>query len=345
MGAVTLTHVAALAGVSLATASRVLNGSNRAPAEAIAEKVRAAADELGYVANAQAQALARSTTGLVGLVVHDIADPYFSTITKGAHRASRDERSHLLLAAAERDEDAERAAVSAFVSYRADAVILAGSRRRHPDPQLAAELGRYIGNGGRVLTLGRSSIPGARFIDLGNRRGARSLVSDLVGRGLTRFAILRGPAELNTVRDRVAGYQEALKKAGLAPLAVVEGDFTSAGGHAAALECWQRVGPTGVPARSRQTRLPDPVCLLAANDVMALGAMTALRSLGLSIPDDVQIAGFDDIPTLRDHAPGLTTYRLPLELIGELAVRLALAADGARGPRIDGEVVIRESAG
>jgi LacI family transcriptional regulator len=87
------------------------------------------------------------------------------------------------------------------------------------------------------------------------------------------------------------------------------------------------------------------VCLLAANDVMALGAMTALRSLGLSIPHDVQIAGFDDIPTLRDHAPGLTTYRLPLEIIGEQAVARALAAGPVSGEQMEGEVVIRESAG
>jgi LacI family transcriptional regulator len=338
MAAVTLTHVATRAGVSLATASRVLNGSERQPAEAIAEKVRAAAEELGYVPNAQAQALARSTTGLVGLVVHDIADPYFSTITKGAQRAARELRSNLLLAAAERDEDAERAAVSAFVSYRADAVILAGSRRRQPDPQLAAQLGRYVDNGGRVLTLGRSTIPSARFLDLGNRRGAGRLVAELASRGLTRFAVLAGPPDLNTVRDRVAGFRDGLRKAGLAPLAVVEGDFTSAGGHAAAVECWRQVAGT---ARDGV----QPLCLLAANDVMALGAMTAMRSLGLSVPHDVQVAGFDDIPTLRDHAPSLTTYRLPLEEIGELAVQRALAPDVDPGTRIHGEVVVRESAG
>jgi LacI family transcriptional regulator len=341
MAGVTLAEVAAHAGVSLATASRVLNGSVRAPAAALAEKVRLSADQLGYVANAQAQALARSTTGLVGLVVHDIADAYFSAITKGAQRAASERRSQLLLAAAERDEQAELGAVAAFVAYRADAVILAGSRRRHPDPQLATELGRYIRNGGQVLTMGRSTIPDATYLDLGNRRGARRLVSELVARGVTRFAVLTGPPELNAVRDRVAGYRDALSRAGLAPEAVVEGDFTSAGGHLAAQECWERTDGR----RGSRSRSAEPLCLLAVNDVMALGAMTSMRSLGLSVPEDVRVAGFDNIPTLRDHAPGLTTYGLPLERIGELAVERALAPVAGGVTRIDGEVVIRESAG
>ena len=130
--AVTLIDIARHAGVSLATASRVLNGSARTPAEPIAKRVRTSALELGYVANAQAQALARSATGLVGLVVHDIADPYFSSITRGAQRYAGGHRSQVLLAGAERSESAELEAVAAFVAYRTDGIILAGSRRARP---------------------------------------------------------------------------------------------------------------------------------------------------------------------------------------------------------------------
>lgn len=329
---VTLLQVARQAGVSLATASRVLNGSDRTPAAAIADRVRAAAAELRYVPNAQAQALARAATGLLGVVVHDIADPYFSTIIGGAQRAARRRGRQVLLAAAERDEGAEREAAAAFVAHRTDAIILAGSRRTHTDPELAAELGRYVERGGRVLTLGRSDIPGAASLDVGNRQGGAELVRALVGRGVTRFAVLSGPPELTTVQDRVAGYREAMAEAGLEPLAVVEDAFTSTGGHHAATRVWEQLRPT------------EPLCLLALNDVMALGAITALRGLGRSVPEDVQVAGFDDIPTLRDHAPGLTTYRLPLEEIGERAVELALAEDGGH-EQLTGQVVLRESAG
>lgn len=334
MAAVRLTDVARHAGVSLATASRVLNGSHRTPAEPISSRVRAAALELGYVANAQAQALAGSATGLIGLVVHDIADPYFSTIVRGAQRVAQDHGSQVLLAGTQRREQAELDAVAAFASYRTDAIILAGSRGQHSDVALTDALHRYLANGGRVVTFG-ASVPGARVVVIRNRDGARQLVSALLDRGVTRFGVLAGPPELVTTQERVAGYLDALSAAGLAPSSVVEGEFTSRGGYDSALRCWHAMADQDRPG----------VCLLAVNDVMALGAITAIRSLGLSVPEDVQVAGFDDIPTLRDHAPALTTYRLPLQQLGETAAELALAPEPGEPVEIAGEVIIRVSAG
>ena len=338
--AVTLIDIARHAGVSLATASRVLNGSARTPAEPIAERVRTSARELGYVANAQAQALARSATGLVGLVVHDIADPYFSSITRGAQRYAGGHRSQVLLAGAERNESAELEAVAAFASYRTDAIILAGSRRAHYDDQLAAELDRYMANGGRVVTLGRSDIPGALHLDIRHRAGAADLVRALIDRGVTDFAILGGPPELNTARTRVEGYHDALDAAGLQPVAVLHGDFNREGGFTKAVACWRELD-----GRPRPKRRVKRVCFLVVNDVMALGAIAGLRSLGLSVPGDVQVAGFDDIPTLLDFTPALTTVRLPLEQIGEQAVALALAATPDGPVVIEGQTVLRDSAG
>ncbi|MFL6027986.1 MAG: LacI family DNA-binding transcriptional regulator [Friedmanniella sp.] len=336
MGGVTLVEVARHANVSLATASRVLNGSQRIPTEAIAERVRASARELGYVANAQAQALARSVTGLVGLVVHDITDPYFSTITRGAQHYAGAQRSQILLASAERNQRAELQAVATFVAYRTQAIILAGSRRVKPDDELAAELARYLRNGGRVVTLGPSTIPDARFLKIRHRAGAQRLVEALIGRGVTDFTILAGPPELRTAHDRVQGYQQALVSAGIDPLAVLPSDFDREGGFATAQRFW-----TELPARQRSRR----VCLLAVNDVMALGAISGLRALGVAVPQDVQVAGFDDIPTLRDFTPSLTTVRLPLETIGEKAAELALALQPDELQAIDGEPVLRDSAG
>lgn len=333
--AVTLVDVAAHAKVSLATASRVLNGSARTPAEDIANRVRQSALQLGYVANAQAQALARSATGLIGLVVHDIADPYFSSITRGAQRHAGSLRSQVLLAGAERDEQAELAAVAAFVTYRTDAIILAGSRREQPDDELATELGRYTANGGRVVTLGPSTIPHARHLDIGNRQGAADLVSALLERGVTEFGILAGPAEVSTALRRTEGYLDALTAAGLRPRAVVHGDFNRDGGYAAAVDLWREHGD----------HVDNRLCLLAVNDVMAMGAVAGLRSLGLSVPRDVQVAGFDDIPPLRDFTPGLSTVRLPLERIGELAVELAMLPSDDGPVRVSGEPLLRESAG
>ncbi len=336
MAATKLTEVARHAGVSLATASRVLNGSARTPAEAIAVRVRSAARELGYVPNAQAQALARAATGLIGLVVHDIADPYFSAITRGAQRYAWNRRNQVLLVSAERNEQAELAAIAAFVAYRTQAIILAGSRRDHPDEELARGLGRYVANGGSVLTFGPSTIPDAGYIEVGHRAGARRLADALVARGIHHYAILAGPPELNTARYRVDGYRDALSRANLHPLAVVHGDITSQGGYTSALACCEQLGP----------RLAsDRVCLLAVNDVMALGAITAVRSVGLSVPHDVQVAGFDDIPMLDHFAPALTTVRLPLERMGEMAAEMALSPEVDSPIAVEGEVVLRESAG
>ncbi len=341
---VKLTEVARLAGVSLATASRVLNGSSRTPAPDIAERVRAAAEELGYVANAQAQALARSTTGLVGLVVHDIADPYFSAIAHGVQQAALGSGHQVLLAGTDLEGDAgspggaELAAVNAFISYRTDAIILAASRLLTEDARLIKVLGQYTKNGGRVVTLGASAIADAQVLRVGHREGAAALVSALLKQGMRHFVILAGPHERNTARIRVEGFTETLAAAGLEPVAVVEGAFTSQGGYDSTLAFLDSL-------ESRDSLGVSPVCILAANDVMALGAMAALRSRGLRIPDDVQVAGFDDIPTLRDHFPGLTTYRLPLEEIGRLAATMALSPSAKQPSSVTGTVVLRESAG
>ncbi len=354
--AVKLSEVARHAGVSLATASRVLNGSSRTPAAGIAEKVKAAAAELGYVANAQAQALARQSTGLVGLVVHDIADPYFSTIAHGVQQAALAARHQVLLAGTDLETadgapgDAELAAVNAFISYRTDAIILAASRLLDEDPRLSKALAQYIGNGGRVVAIGATDIPKAQVLSVDNHDGASALVGALLERGRRRFAILAGPRERNTARIRVAGFTDGLAKAGLEPLTVVHGAFTSQGGYDATVELLDSnegklVSSDADSGNAGGPEHGGPLCILAANDVMALGAMAALRSRGFTIPDDVEVAGFDDIPTLRDHFPALTTYRLPLEEMGRLAAELALSPAGQTSASVTGRVVLRESAG
>lgn len=335
---VKLSEVARHAGVSLATASRVLNGSARTPAAEIAERVKASATELGYVANAQAQALARSSTGLIGLVVHDIADPYFSAIARGVQKSALASHRQVLLASTDIGENAELTAVNAFISYRTDAIILAASRLETEDPRLSRALAQYAENGGRLVALGDTDIPGARIVKVDNTRGATLLVQTLLAQGLRRFAILAGPADRNTARFRVAGFRHGLQESGLEPVAVVHGSFDSQGGYEATLACLDALE---ISAGNEA----EPLCILAANDVMALGAMTALRSRCLRIPHDVQVAGFDDIPTLRDHFPGLTTYRLPLEEIGQLAAELALEPEAATASHVTGEVILRESAG
>jgi LacI family transcriptional regulator len=334
---VTLTDVARRAGVSQATASRVLNGSARVPGEAVAERVRAAAAELGYVPNAQAQALARQASGLLGLIVHDIADPYFSSIAHGVQRAARDRGVQVLLASTERDPEAESAAVDALVAYRTEALVIAGSRSADTaaESALRRRLRPYVTAGGRVVVVGQALGLGG-CVAPRNTEGAHDLAEALITAGHRRFAVLGGPPGLETARQRAEGFAAALAAHRLAPEVVVGGEFTRDGGYAAAEELLPLV---------RDRRRRRPLCVFAVNDVMAIGATARWRAEGLTVPDDVCIAGFDDIPTLQDHVPALTTVRLPLVDMGEQAARLALDSRHARARRIDVDatVVLRHS--
>lgn len=336
MAAVTLRDVARAAGVSLATASRVLNGSARTPRPDVAERVQQAALALGYVANAQAQALARSSTQLIGLVVHDIADPYFSSIARGVQLSARQVGRQVLLANTDRDPVIEHDTVRAFAAHRTDAIVLAGSRwSTVDDAPVRDELERYRNHGGRVAVIGQR-IPGASAVVPENAAGAGALARALIAEGHRRFSILAGPEALVTANDRTRGFTDAAAERGVTDVGTIFGEFTRDGGFEAAWELIEKVNlaPGG-----------EPLCVFAVNDVMAIGAIAAFREAGLRVPDDVQVAGFDDIPTLRDSVPALTTVRLPLTELGERAVELTLG-DAAGEPgavSVNGEVVLRES--
>ena len=332
MTASTLSEVARLAGVSPATASRVLNGSVRTPGPEIAERVRQAAASLSYVPNAQAQGLAKSSSGLIGLIVHDIADPYFAAIARGVQAAAREQDKMVLLATTKGTPADERAAVAAFAARRADSIVIAGSRSTRPEDrdgnaELAAELDRYCRNGGRVGVVGHAIVGASaansyHVVAVPNEELAAELARELAAIHTGEFVILAGPDGLVTSDDRIRGFQRGLAAAGLSPADVMHGGFDREGGYEAGLELATRI-KAGQAAGSGAARL----CVFAVNDVMAIGAVAALRSEGLRIPRDASIAGFDDIETLRDFRPALSTVRLPLEDIGRLA---ALGSSGER---------------
>jgi LacI family transcriptional regulator len=336
VAASTLSEVARLAGVSLATASRVLNGSSRKPAEDIAERVREAADKLGYVPNAQAQALAKSSSGLIGLVVHDIADPYFSAIARGVQEAARQQNRMVLLASTSGTPSDEREAVAAFAARRADSIVIAGSRSvraedRQGNAELAAELDRYCRNGGHVGVVGHpvvgaSASEGYHVVKVPNEELAAGLAAELAASHDGPFLIIAGPEGLYTSDDRVRGFQRGLADAGRAPAEVIRTGFNRAGGYDAGLALAERI-------KSSEERL----CIFAVNDVMAIGVTAALRPEGVWIPRDATIAGFDDIETLRDFRPALSTVHLPLEDIGRLA------AGDPDTPPVSGVVKLRRS--
>jgi len=327
--AVTLSDVAQRAGVSLATASRVINGSERAVSPRYRDRVLTAAADLGYLPNAHAQAMALGRSKMIGLLVHDISDPYFSAIASGAVSLV-EARGLLVLGNTLHRREYELEYVTAMRVQRAQALILVGSRTTDAahTRRLAAELAEFTASGGRVAAVSQNRL-GTDTVLPENRPGARALAEALVGQGFRRFTVLGGPRTLVAARDRVRGFQDGLAAHGVAPPRVIEGAFTRDGGH---------------EVTSDLNDLPE--CLFAVNDVMALGSMAALRERGLRVPDDIAVAGFDDIPTLRDVAPSLTTIRLPLAEMGRLAASMVLGDERRLRPRvarISGDVILRDS--
>ncbi|WP_245701285.1 LacI family DNA-binding transcriptional regulator [Sanguibacter gelidistatuariae] len=339
---VTLSDVAREAGVSLATASRAINGSsNRTVRPELRDKVLAAAHRLRYSPDANAQAMARGRTTALGLVVHDIADPYFSMIVSGVTAAAERAGLMVTLASTDRDPERELAFVDLMQRQRARAIIVAGGRTDDADANttLADALAEYSSHGGGVAVVGQALL-GVDTVTIENEASTSELATKLHGLGYRRFAILAGPQGHLTARARFNGFRDGLAALGVTidDARVVHCAFTRDGGFEGMSELVSRglisAGGAG------------PVdAVFAVNDVMAVGAMAAARAAGLSVPGDVGIAGFDDIITLRDITPSLTTIRLPLADIGALVTELALSPARAE-PRIvpvDGEVIVRDS--
>lgn len=298
-------------------------------------KVRQAAEKLGYLPNAQAQALARSSTKLVGLIVRDIADPYFSSIARGVQRGLGDSGIQLLLASVGSDHDREMEAIRAFMSQRTDAIILSGSRLVEGDQQLVHLLENYQSNGGRAIMIGQPlALTGGIQID--NEGTAAELASALVGQGHRRFAILAGDSSLITPRHRARGFVGKLELMGIEVERTLHGAFSREGGYLAMSDY--------LVARENQGDMSQ-VCVFCVSDVMALGALHAIRERGLRVPEDIAVVGFDDIPTLVDVTPSVSTARLPLEEIGRMAGEMVLNHSETKLVVVSGVPMIRHSSG
>lgn len=330
-GAVTLHDVAREAGVSLATASRVLNGSARKVAESYRERVEAAADQLGYTANLSAQATARGTSAVIALLVADIADPYFGEIASGVARGADEVGLVVTVAITERDPAREVRLVRALRGQRPRGLILAASRAsRELAPELATELDQLAATGGRVVALGAASDT-VRGVAIDNLGGATALGSALAARGYRRAIVLAAAAGTVTSDDRLAGFTAGFTAGGGEIAQVYRGGFTRESGHA-------------LMTQALAAGVEPGTVVFGISDVVAIGALSALREAGREAGGDIALAGFDDIPTGRDVTPPLTTVRIPLEEVGYQA--LLAATDAEWEPDADElrlEVLLRDS--
>jgi LacI family transcriptional regulator len=332
---VTLADVARRARVSPATASRVINGSTKPVADGLRERVLKAVAELRYVPNAHAQNLARAQRSAVGVIVHDVSDPYFAEITRGLQRVASSHGQLLVICNSYRDPQRELEYVALLRAQQAGALVLAGSGYHDAEftRQLNAQLKAYTETGGRVAVIGRHELVSAGAAVLPeNQLGAYGIGQRVYGLGHRRVGVLAGPRLLTTTTDRLTGLRRAAAECGttLPARRILYTDFTRDGGAASAAILLDNE--------------PDLTAIFALNDSVAVGALAVLRERGIPVPGRMSIVGFDDMPIARDVTPALTTVRLPLVEMGERAMALALtSAEIGHIERAAAEVVWRDS--
>ena len=329
----TISDVASRAGVSVATVSRVLNG-NYPVAEPTRARVLEAVRDLGYIANAHARALIKATSGTVGVILHDVGDPYFAEIVRGIQEVADANGRLVVLSSSMRDPAREITYIEMLRAQRVDAVIIT-SGFVEDDDFLAAlhEQARGLrAQGSRLVVCGRYPVRAPAVVP-DNAGGAFRVTTHLLQAGHRRIAHLAGPPRFSTTDARQRGYEGALAAFGLRidERLVITGGFSRDGAHESTL----RLIDSGAPFSA----------IFAANDMMAIGALAALRERGMSVPGDVSLVGFDDLPIARDLTPPLTTVSLPMAEMGRRAMELALSDHPDSEPvvHLPTELVIRES--
>lgn len=301
-----ITDVAKLAGVSLSTVSRAMNG-NPTVDPALVERVQAAAAELGYTANPVARSLVLGRTQTVAVVIPDLENPTFQAVLRGLNRAASADGFHVLIADSTENLEQERA-LAVTTRHRTDGVILCSPRMAQDD------LSALLPTLSPAVVINRDPQESAPAVAADYHAGFRDLIDHLTGLGHRRLAYLAGATRSVTHRARQRAITEATAElAGLEIVEISAGvDFDS--GTSAADEVLAS-GATGV---------------LAYNDLVAMGLLSALSARGIDVPGAISVTGFDDIPFAGYTTPPLTTVAVP-------AVELGAHAWRAMRAQLDGE--------
>jgi DNA-binding LacI/PurR family transcriptional regulator len=331
----TLEIVAELAGVSRATVSRVVNRSPKVSPEVVAA-VNKAISALGYVPNRAARTLVTRRTDTIVLIMHErpdkvFEDPFLANVLRAVNDALSTTELQLVLLHARGDQQRERA-LRYVCNGHVDGALLISQHGDDPMPTTITAAGIPMVAMGRPLSGRRVD-----FVDADSVSGAREAVRHLVAAGRHCLATVAGPMDMSPGVDRLRGYVDATRAAGLedAAIRVAHGDFTEAAGF------------------REMTRLleqtPQIDGVFVASDLMGIGALRALHDLGRRVPEDVAVVGFDDLPLATYTDPPLTTIRQPVELLGHEMVRLLLhrLSDPDGEPEsiiLPTELVVRSSA-
>ncbi|HYI66814.1 MAG TPA: LacI family DNA-binding transcriptional regulator [Candidatus Limnocylindrales bacterium] len=332
-GRATLEQVAAAASVSRATASRVVNGDRRVGGSARAA-VESAIQQLRYVPNRAARSLVTRRTDSVAVVIPEptarlFGDPFFPRVLRGISEALDANEMQLVLLMPQARSDEER--VERYLAAgHGDGVLLISLHGSDPLPE------RLRRHGIPLVVGGRPPSAGSPYVDVDNRGGAALAVQHLLDAGRRQVGTIAGPQDMAPGTDRLAGFHDRLSAAGrpAGDAAVEIADFTLEGGRAAMERLLARV--------------PAIDAVFVASDLMAVGALAALRAAGRSIPGDVAVVGFDDSPLASTTQPFLSSVRQPIEEMGREMTRLLMQEIRAPGgaPRrviLETQLVVRES--
>ena len=332
-----LADVAARAGVSVATASRVLGNSKHPVSAPVRERVLLAADELNYEFNMLARGLVANRTATVGVVLHDILDPYFALIVRGIEDVAYAAGYTTLVCNTDRDPDKELNYVRKLRSMCVDALLFTAGGLIDADHQrrLAVQTEKIEAAGRVVVHLA----PDPRYkpaVYYSTQDAMAQIVSHLAELGHRRLLYVAGSPRIATTGERDRALQAVTAALGLPPPLILHADFTRAG--------------AGSAAGAVAGHLADGVtAVMATNDQTALGLLDGLAALKIRAPKDVSITGFGDIPICGDVSPALTTVRLPLYQVGAQGMQHALRLLAGEHPRrrklLQGELVIRASTG
>jgi LacI family transcriptional regulator len=303
---VTIADVAEKAGVSKTTVSHVLSGK-RPVAPVTRERIEQVIAELGFRPNALARSLRMQRTQMVALIIPDITNPYYPVLARGLQDALVEEGYHAFLCNTDSDKEQESAFIADAVQRKVDGIILSSLHERTQDVL------KFIKSGLTFVSLGTGiDHPAVDRVATDDRQGALIATRFLIERGHRRIGMIGGAPHLLPSRERFAGYRAALQEAGIPFDAALfaEGDF-------------MRVSGTQGMRRLMQQSRP-PTAVFCANDLMAIGAMDVVRELGMRIPDDVAIVGYDDIEAASLVTPALTTVLNPGYEMGKAAGQLLL---------------------
>jgi LacI family transcriptional regulator len=331
---VTIRDVARLSGVSPMTVSRVINESERVRPDT-RRRVEQAISDLGYVPSRLARGLSRQRTGTLALIVPDVANPFFTLTVRGAEDVARRAGYRVLLCDTRTDLSVEREVIEEMIAHRVEGIVIApvsDRSRRH-----LRRLSRF----GVPFVLVDRTVAGVEAdVILGDSvGGARQLVEHLISLGHHRIGFIVESDEVSTARDRRRGYESALETAGIPvdPAIVVHATVDPSGGS---------------EGMRRLLELEDPpTAVFTVNNLVALGAIEAVRGAGLEVPDDVALVCFDDIEYASRLYPFLTVMEQPAEAFGTLGTQLLLDRIAGRGPKrpssvvLPAEFVVRRSCG